>query len=832
MVLRKLFSFGLLLIFVFNNYTVNPIESKLIHTSESLSDVQSECVPIDVIFIIDQSSSMGGIECGSGLRLSVPNDPTGQREYATEAMLDLLADLSLDICPGQVNRVAVISFGTSARVDLPLTDINPSTFESSQSLREEIKESVIADNLCQTDPILAFREAINILKKSEDSINGKRKRVIVFITDGTPCVAEFGCGVSMDVIGYIKNLREIVKEDLPFDDVLLQQEQCIQNLEEEYQSSEPPAKEVNNCLSTYHVDDEDIAKSTYIYTILLNQGSPYPDNFKEEIRGMSEEHGGELITLGSNRQDIPSTFKSILSDLSDTEIPSIDCGSFVVNPYQKRAILVFYKYDPDIKVTLSYEDINGVEHLISGNEQNIENSFSVAEYQQYGANERYVINNPYPGKWHLESENCSGLDAYYQEVQINTEGYDLGFANVPQYDIEPYYDEDNPYYIEYQMKDTTGIIIPQEEDARFNIDMEVTITDPLGNAKAYPMEYLENEEKFRSESPVEVRYLGTYKVSIKGVTLYHEGTLSVGNELPFEQVFSSERILFEHNDLSFITVPVKPFVITPITPVDGKKIGDVHKTILDGLPLESAPLHVEVEITDRDGNPLNPNLIFSDPQTPLKVSLISSPEIDPVLMVQDSVHPELFSVDIDTEQSGEMKLQIELVEPPKDDYRADQSVLEIAFERYDTFFHRESSYYLLSGLFILLVIIGLIIRRQLRNNRVTGELVFIDEENKETYPLYSKWNWKIVSKHWLRANPYLNLKYIRVTNNSQPKMKKKKSKKEDWAEDYIKEDVKSGITVTYRVNQKNSPKNVLNLEPNIPATYSQDTTATMVYKPD
>jgi len=833
-VLRKLLTCGLTLLFLLSSSTVNYADTAASVSSQDSETSQSSCTPVDVIFVMDQSSSMGGVECGTGTKIPNPNDPTGQREFAAEAMVDLLADLSLDVCPGSVNRIAVISFGTAARVDLPLTDIDPTTFESSQALRESIKDSIIADNLCQTNPIPAFREAINIFKKSEDSISGKRKRVIVFITDGTPCLTELGCGVSMDVIGYVKNLRNIVEEELPFDSILLKQEQCLQNLEDKYQNSEPTAEELNKCLSDYHVDDQTFLDSTYIYTILLNQGLPYPDNFRAEIEAMSEDHGGRLVTLSSNRQDIPATFKDILADLADVDIPSVDCGSFVVNPYQKRAILVFYKYDPDIKVTLSYEDIDGTEHSIMANEQNLENSFNVAEYQQYGANERYVFNNPYPGKWRLESENCSGLDAYYQEVQINTEGYDLGFANIPQYDIEPYYDEDNPYYIEYQMQDTTGIIIPQADDARFNVDMDVTVTDPMGNTKDYPMKYIENEDIFKSESPIEVRYLGTYKVNIKGTTIYHEGTLSIGNELPFEQIFNSNRTLFEHNGLSFVTTPVTPFIIESVTPNDGEKVGDVHATILDGWPLKSSPLHVEVKLTDRSGNPLDPGLIFENSQTPLKVSLISSPEVEPILMVQDPVHPEVYSADIETNQSGEMQLKVELIEKPQGDYRADRSVLDITFERYDTFFHRETSYYLLLGLFVLLLVVGLIIRSQLRNNRVMGELVFIDEGNEESYPLYSKWNWKVVSKHWLKAHPYLNLKYIRVTNSGRPKSKKKKDQDEieEWNTNYFDESINSGITVTYQVDKPGSRKNVLALEPKIPVTYSQDTTATMVYKPD
>lgn len=155
----------------------------VVATAQEAADYQA-CSPIDVVFLIDQSTSMSD---ASG------NDPTEQRKYAVQSAIDLMADIALDSCPGVIHRVGVISYGSTAEVDLPLSEIGP--FNAAEpdvaySRRDQLKASVRATTLGQTNPSDAFAQAKAMIDNAAPLNDGEqpRKRAIIFVTDGIPCV--------------------------------------------------------------------------------------------------------------------------------------------------------------------------------------------------------------------------------------------------------------------------------------------------------------------------------------------------------------------------------------------------------------------------------------------------------------------------------------------------------------------------------------------------------------------------------------------------------------------------------------------------------------------
>jgi len=807
------------------------------------------CVPLDVLLIIDQSSSMSGKEdindCANyrdALKTDSEDfggkDSKRQRKFGADAMVDTLTDLSLDVCPGTVNRIGVISFGDNAVVDIPLREINPNgSFSLANTIRDELKDDIEAKCMYRTNSPAAFNRAVDEFKKASNMGNENRKKVIIFFTDGTPCFIEgsySGCG---EPGAHIENMIRIANEDLPFDAQLLKSDQCIKEVyagtPEGGYSNEEFDEKINACTTgEYTVPDEAYENSTYIYTLLLGASEIENELFKTKLEDMSEEHGSRLVPLSKNPQELPAEFKRIVEELATVKIPAIDCGGFVVNPYQKRGIMSFYKYEEE-PIKLSYLDINAQAHEISDEKQIPEESFVVADYNSFGVNERYVFSYPYPGVWNLKSENCSGLEAYYQEIEFNPEGFTLGFSNVPQYDIEPYFDADDPHYIEYQMRDSAGKVVEQSEDVRFSVDLDVSVSDPKGNAISYDMVYLKEEKLFRSVDPINVEHLGNYTIDIVGSTIYHEGSPSVSEDTPFEEIFNSRRMLFQHHDISFATTPVTPFRIEPFTPIDGEKIGNVHETIFSGWPLKYAPLKVRIKLTDRDGNPMDPEKMFTEYQSPIQVSVISPEITEPVKLLQDPSHPDEYFGEIDTDVDGPVQLKVELIEKPLGDFRADQTILQVDFERFDKFWHTEIAYYILLGAFVIALIVWFFVRKQLTNNPVGGTLEFHDGDEVDSFELYSKWNWKKIPKKWLKTHPEYLLDFIRVTNTPKVGTPKRKKQADDYYDDYDTEGSEQAIIITYKMVGKKKSHEPLYLYPESPETYSEEvSTVTLIYQPD
>jgi len=144
---------------------------------------------IDIVFLIDQSGSMSG----TGGSNEPANDPSKIRMdgvttvnnylqfiYQTNKLYRESSNIS-----GQklVFRVGVISFGTTAEVDAPLTEIN---FESDDKLKE-FNSQFTTKSLGNTNFPAAFDLAKGLFDKAGDPLPGQsRQRVIILVTDGRP----------------------------------------------------------------------------------------------------------------------------------------------------------------------------------------------------------------------------------------------------------------------------------------------------------------------------------------------------------------------------------------------------------------------------------------------------------------------------------------------------------------------------------------------------------------------------------------------------------------------------------------------------------------------
>ena len=213
----------------------------LVMPQPSAAQEETEYVGLDVVFLIDQSGSMGGPEAGCTI-CTYANDPLGLRFAAPEFAIELLGD---DLLQGQIARqtpvdvqVGIVSFGSTAQISLGPALIQATTEEewiaewnSIGSDLNKIRAELSTDNLRRTDPKLAFQKAQDLFADmaSNPAVNqGPRLKAIIVLTDGSPCTGDCNPPESFwspeQVQDYLADLRDEVRgggsqsADFPYDE--------------------------------------------------------------------------------------------------------------------------------------------------------------------------------------------------------------------------------------------------------------------------------------------------------------------------------------------------------------------------------------------------------------------------------------------------------------------------------------------------------------------------------------------------------------------------------------------------------------------------------------
>lgn len=652
------------------------------------------CYSLDVIFLIDQSSSMGGT-------LYAPSDPTDQRETAVEAMVDWLAENALDRCPDARHQVGVVSFGTIGRIDLPLTELSPDTFNELQVVQNRVKENIVADNLYTTQPLEGFILAKKMFDQSTLGTDVARKRIIIWLTDGMIDDDKGNQGK-----GYIvpaKELRDWLTENLPFNPKVYKREQCIQEQVAVAGNFDAvPYEEINTCLQKYDVTNSEYLESTYIYPVLMNFGENWPTAVRDVYLEIAESHASSLMDFyekgGKNRNEIPEYFQKVLAEKVGVPTGRVECGPVAVNPFLDRATFVFYKFSSDTDVKLRYTDSNGQVFEVSRGVGEPAEGFNILEYESYGTNERYTFVKPYAGIWFIESDRCSsgGISAFYQEVQINPGGYTLPLTRIAQYDLEPYYDVSEPYYLTYEMRDSSGNVVEENQNPFFTANVTATVTDPDGEKKEYPLQWNPTAAKYQSLDPLLVPKPGKYLVDFIGTTPYFNGSQSEISEV-LSSTYSSTRELFRHEKLEFEVYTVTPFVIKIDQPENDVVINRIHQSILGGWPLKVDPIEVSVHMESRTGKLEEPIVnILPDPNKSFEawIEYPDGTNSEKITLKLDPKNPERFIGAIPgIESESPLILHVSLTGEYNQEFRPDLRNQKVSFSRHDGSFLSKPGFY-------------------------------------------------------------------------------------------------------------------------------------------
>lgn len=187
--------------------------------AQSYSQGDTTVEGLDILFVVDQSGSMGGEAFGANpFDVPEPNDPLNLRFEAVQFALDTLVDYKSTLAPNVNMRMAVINFGDAPVLTLDWTDIqNETTWGAT---RDNILQTLSVDNfgyinLGNTD----FLEAFEAVEAAFDRLpNDGYQRAIIVLTDGQPCVPDkMACGVPDDQQAEMNNLIQFSNANFPTD---------------------------------------------------------------------------------------------------------------------------------------------------------------------------------------------------------------------------------------------------------------------------------------------------------------------------------------------------------------------------------------------------------------------------------------------------------------------------------------------------------------------------------------------------------------------------------------------------------------------------------------
>ena len=728
-----------------------------------------KCYSLDVVFLIDQSGSMKNND---------PDDPKkgyGLRNVSVDWVIDWLGDNVVSYCPDAIHRVAIVSWGDGTSVGLNEV-IRPRSTEEWRISRDDLKAKVDLTN--QTDtyyntlPDVAFGDARNILKDFASVPLGglPRKQVIIFITDGIPAHS------SIDSVSEYSNaLVSNVRQWYPFDSVLLQRDACLAGALKKARSvgqSDISPEDKNDCLANFKVEDSAYVNSTYIWSILLNAYSDVsPDRYSSFYNAMDQigkDHAGKVVPIDQNTE-IPGAFLDIMTTMAGVRAERLGCQPFAMDPYLQQATLSFFKIDEDIPVEISYES-GGQTYTVT--QDDLKNKpmpleidgFTLKDYTSDNAIERYVFLRPHAGFWNIRvpsTSNCDGIQAFFEPLDFDVYQKSPP-ATLPQYDLSPFYDVSSPTYIEYQLinrEAPTEMIGP---DLQYPLTVTAKLKKISSGEELPPidLEYDSVRGTYKSKDPLLVDEVEKYELTVRAETSYVDTKIQ------------GKRVLFEETHF-FEIIRVTPFrmVITkpesPKTQDEPLAVYPLHGGVTTGL--EIVPVEFRVILTDRDGNKIDPSLVFSNPNVSIQGTV--APIDEKVTFALDPAQPDEFVGYITSlRDEGTYHLSVSINDETayKGLYRPDKKIEGVDFILRDTLFTRPITYKVLGIAALLAVIIAIVLVALNRNNPVTGTLVFeIGTTPIADILIGTGWNVSKISRRTLQAYSSLGLRSLRAQKSKE-----------------------------------------------------------------
>lgn len=405
-----------------------------------------EYTGLDVIFLVDQSGSMGGLEAGSQEHPD-PNDPHGWRFYALQAAVQRLGPLLLMTHPNSTARIAAIEFGDQAQVALPITEIEASSLEDWAPQEEDLLEQIEEykderenQNLGNTNHQRAFLLARDLFNEMEAKDDSPRLKVIIILTDGRPCVGtvdpETGQGGCQPWAPHLMELRdELIPDNFPADE------------------------------------------GYYVFVVAINDSNDhYWSDTRDYWEVIAESQDGRAEKV-SSQEEVGVFFNEVLAELvyelphTGAEpippVPEEVSGFYPVVPYLQSITFSIYKSEPGEWISL--EEVG---NPLDVTQSSSDGRISVTGYEpsdmMFGQIE---VSHPEPGQWRIEEPPGSNVIVTVQGILFDPQL--ISPVGELSYGV--------PARIELNLVDINGALVPQYDNPLYALEVAATIGTEQGD---------------------------------------------------------------------------------------------------------------------------------------------------------------------------------------------------------------------------------------------------------------------------------------------------------------------------------------------------------------
>ncbi len=493
---------------------------------------------LDIIFLVDQSGSMGGADYGFS-PAGRGYDPLGLRFEAVHYALMMLGQYRLSIAPDIQMRMSVINFGDNADISDPAShwvNIAPTGRAEDWDIAfEQISNTLSSDsfrqrhspaNLENTNFFAAF-DAAQTRFSELPSDNKRYLRAVVLLTDGAPCVPQsFDCNDFSAQQQHMRNVIELTKGAFPSDDYV-------------------------------------------VFVLTLDATGVLWDRWRSDWQQITQIP--ERTSLATDSQQVGIRFLNILMELMAIIQGNDDQSVNVLNMGENRVFIP--PYLAEIRLSIFKSSLEpGMLEIIKPSGLGLSNfDPEVDIYNRDRPIEVWRISNPEPGDWIFRvDDEQSHLDIYMEFIPVDIS---------VQIEEKTYY-QYNTISLSFDLLDASGnplVIYGPPYDLNVTADLLM----PDGETQSIP---------------VTTQGGSNYKIDIYGGQV---GAYSMGIHAVSMMPLSQPHTIFSRQQAAeFEVIGIRLDANMPIDEFLSGSIYDLHVTLTDSnnqpLDIEEAKITIDI----------------------------------------------------------------------------------------------------------------------------------------------------------------------------------------------------------------------------------------------